>query len=84
MSPLRKPCPKTVTSKADATAALDAVLDALNAEPVADNQVVLAGFGTVRNPRARNPQTDESLDIAESTLAAFKSAAPLKRAVAGN
>ena len=41
MSPLRNPCPKTATSKADATAALDAVLDALTA--VAGNQVVLAG-----------------------------------------
>jgi len=49
-SPLRKPCPKTATSKADATAALEAVFDGLTAEPVADNQVVLVGFGTVRNP----------------------------------
>jgi hypothetical protein len=32
----------------------------------------------------RNPQSGESLDIAASTSAAFKPAAPLKRAVAGN
>ena len=80
---------KTATSKADATAAVDAVLDGITDELVAGNQVVLAGFGTfeIRERAARtgrNPQTGESIDIAASTSAAFKPAAALKRAVAGN
>lgn len=80
---------KTATSKADAAAALDAVLDGITAELVAGNQVVLAGFGTFETREraartGRNPQTGESLDIAASTSAAFKPAAALKRAVAGN
>ncbi|KAA1373666.1 HU family DNA-binding protein [Aeromicrobium fastidiosum] len=80
---------KTGSSKADAGAALDAVLDGIADQLAEGNQVVLAGFGTfeTRDRAARtgrNPQTGESIDIAASTSAAFKPAAALKRKVAGN
>jgi nucleoid DNA-binding protein len=80
---------KTGSSKTDASAALDAVLDGI-ADQLADgNQVVLSGFGTFETREraartGRNPQTGESIDIAASTSAAFKPAAALKRRVAGN
>jgi DNA-binding protein HU-beta len=80
---------KTGSSKTDAAASLDTVLDAI-ADQLADGQqVVLAGFGTFETRaraarQGRNPQTGESIDIAASTSAAFKPAAALKRRVAGN
>ena len=80
---------KTGSSKTDASAALDAMLDGI-ADQLADgNQVVISGFGTFETREraartGRNPQTGESIDIAASTSAAFKPAAALKRRVAGN
>jgi nucleoid DNA-binding protein len=79
----------TGSSKSDATAAVDAVLDGIAGQLANGNSVVLAGFGTfeTRDRAARtgrNPQTGESIDIAASTSAAFKPAAALKRAVAGS
>ena len=80
---------KTGSSKADATTALDAVLDGI-ADQLADgNSVVLAGFGTFETRdraarQGRNPQTGESIDIKASTSAAFKPAAALKRRVSGS
>ena len=77
---------KTGSSKADATTALDAVLDGI-ADQLADgNSVVLAGFGTfeTRDRAARtgrNPQTGESMEIAASKAPAFKPAAAFKNAV---
>lgn len=80
---------KTGTSKADATASVDAVLDVVADQLAAGNQVVLSGFGTFetreRSARTgRNPQTGEAIDIAASTSAAFKPAAALKRRVVGS
>lgn len=80
---------KAGTTKADATTALDAVLDAIADQLAGGNSVVLAGFGTfeTRDRAARsgrNPQTGESIQIAASTSAAFKPAAALKRRVAGS
>jgi nucleoid DNA-binding protein len=80
---------KTGSSKADATSALDAVLDGIAGQLAEGNSVVLAGFGTFETRQraartGRNPQTGESIDIAASTSAAFKPAAALKRAVAGS
>lgn len=80
---------KTGSSKTDATAALDAILDGIADQLAAGNQVVLSGFGTFETREraartGRNPQTGESIDIAASTSAAFKPAAALKRKVAGS
>lgn len=79
----------TGTSKTDATAALDAILDGIADELAAGNQVVLAGFGTFETREraartGRNPQTGEEIEIAATTAAAFKPAAALKRRVAGD
>lgn len=77
------------SSKADASTAVDAVLDAIADQLAEGNSVVLAGFGTfeTRDRAARsgrNPQTGETIEIAASTSAAFKPAAALKRRVAGS
>lgn len=73
-------------SKASATRALDAMLDAV-AESLKDSeQVVLVGFGTfsVRERAARtgrNPQTGEAIQIEAAKIPAFKPGKALKDAV---
>jgi DNA-binding protein HU-beta len=79
---------RTDTTAADADRALGAVLDAITEALAAGDKVTLQGFGTfetrTRAARTgRNPQTGETMEIAESTSAAFKPAAALKRAVGG-
>ncbi|RRQ20827.1 HU family DNA-binding protein [Thiohalobacter thiocyanaticus] len=73
-------------SKADATRAVDAVLDAVTGALKKGEQVSLVGFGTfeVRERAARqgrNPQTGATIQIAASKAPAFKAGKALKDAV---
>ncbi|MBX2886588.1 MAG: HU family DNA-binding protein [Granulosicoccus sp.] len=73
-------------SKADAAAAVDAVLDAVTDAMKQGDQVTLVGFGTflVRKREARtgrNPRTGEPLQIAASNVPSFKAGKALKDAV---
>lgn len=73
-------------SKADATRAVDAVLDSVTGALKKGEQVSLVGFGTfeVRERAARqgrNPQTGATIQIAASKAPAFKAGKALKDAV---
>ncbi len=72
--------------KADAAAAVDAVLDTITDALKKGDQVTLVGFGTflVRDRKARvgrNPQSGESIDIPASKAPSFKAGKGLKEAV---
>ena len=76
----------TDLSKADATRAVDAVLDTVTGALKKGEQVSLTGFGTfeVRERAARqgrNPQTGATIQIAASRAPAFKAGKALKDAV---
>ena len=73
-------------TKADATTAVDAVLDAITAALKSGTEVRLAGFGTfvVTNRAAsegRNPRTGEKIQIAASKQPKFRAGKGLKEAV---
>ncbi|MFK8080763.1 MAG: HU family DNA-binding protein [Granulosicoccus sp.] len=73
-------------SKADAAAAVDAVLDSVTDAMQKGDQVTLVGFGTflVRKREARtgrNPRTGEPLQIKASNVPSFKAGKALKDAV---
>ena len=73
-------------SKADAAAAVDAVLDSVTDAMRDGDQVTLVGFGTflVRKREARtgrNPRTGEPLQIKASNVPSFKAGKALKDAV---
>lgn len=73
-------------SKADATRALDAVIDIVTDALKKGDQVVLTGFGTflVRKREARsgrNPRSGEVIQIEASNVPAFKAGKALKDAV---
>lgn len=73
-------------SKADATRAIDAVLDSISDALKKDEQVTLIGFGTfsVRERAARtgrNPRTKETIEIKAAKVPAFKPGKALKDAV---
>ena len=73
-------------SKADATRAVDAALNAITEALKAGNQVSLVGFGTfVVKKRAarqgRNPRTGETIEISASKVPGFKAGKALKDAV---
>jgi len=73
-------------SKASATRALDAALDAITNALKNDDQVTLVGFGTfsvkARAARTgRNPRTGEAIQIAASNVPGFKAGKALKDAV---
>ena len=75
-------------TKAQATDALNAVLDGINGELKTGGKVTLIGFGTfsvsVREARTgRNPQTGKELKIAATTVPRFTAGAGFKSAVAG-
>ena len=77
---------KTNLSKADATRALEGVIDIITTNLQDGGQVVLTGFGTflVRKREARsgrNPRTGEVIQIAASNIPAFKAGKALKDAV---
>lgn len=73
-------------SKADATRAIDAVLDSISDALKKNDQVTLIGFGTfsVRERAARlgrNPRTKEPIDIKAAKVPAFKPGKALKDSV---
>jgi DNA-binding protein HU-beta len=73
-------------SKADATRAIDAVLDSISEALKKEDQVTLIGFGTfsVRERAARvgrNPRTKEAIDIKAAKVPGFKPGKALKDAV---
>lgn len=73
-------------SKADATKAVDAVLDAITSSLKGGTEVRLVGFGTFSVSRrqattGRNPRTGETIQIAASNQPKFKAGKGLKDAV---
>ena len=73
-------------SRADATKAVDAVLDSVQDTLSAGGSVSLVGFGTftvkARAARAgRNPRTGETIQIPASNVPGFKAGKGLKDAV---
>ena len=73
-------------SRADATKAVDAVLDSIQGTLANGGSVSLVGFGTfsvkARAARAgRNPRTGETIQIAASNVPGFKAGKGLKDAV---
>ncbi len=75
-------------SKAQATAAVDAVLESITASLKAGDEVRLVGFGTflvTKRPagEARNPRTGETIKTKESLAPKFKAGAGLKAALNG-
>jgi DNA-binding protein HU-beta len=76
----------TGLAKADATRAVDAVIDAITGALKAGDSVALVGFGTfVVKSRAarsgRNPRTGEVLAIPAARMPTFKAGKALKDAV---
>lgn len=76
----------TGLSKADATRAVDSVINSITKALKAGTQVSLVGFGTfVVKKRAarqgRNPRTGETIQIAASSVPGFKAGKALKDAV---
>jgi len=73
-------------SRADATKAVDATLDAIQDTLASGGSVSLVGFGTfsvkARAARmGRNPRTGEAIHIAASNVPGFKAGKGLKDAV---
>jgi len=73
-------------SRADATRAVDAVLDSVTSTLKGGGSVSLVGFGTftvkARAARmGRNPRTGEAIQIAASNVPGFKAGKALKDAV---
>lgn len=73
-------------SKADATRAVDALVDNVTSALRKGDQVTLVGFGTfsVKQRAARtgrNPQTGETIQIKASKVPGFKAGKALKDAV---
>jgi DNA-binding protein HU-beta len=74
------------TSKRDAEAMINAVLDAISKEVASGNSVQLVGFGTFgRGERAartgRNPATGEAMQIAAAKTVKFTAGKAFKDAV---
>ncbi|AMK11247.1 HU family DNA-binding protein [Pseudodesulfovibrio indicus] len=77
---------KNGTSKAQAEAAMNAILDTIQEELAAGNKLTLTGFGTFsvseRKARTgRNPRTGTALNIPACKVAQFKPGKVLKEAV---
>lgn len=77
---------KADLTKKNASAAVDAVFEAIQGSLTEGEKVQLIGFGTfeVRERAARkgrNPQTGEEIEIAASKVPAFKAGKALKDAV---
>ena len=73
-------------TKADATRALDATLEAITEALVKGDKVPLVGFGTFSVSRraareGRNPRTGETVQIAARNAVSFKAGSALKDAV---
>lgn len=78
---------KTSVSKGEAEAAVNAVLGTITDALARGESVSIAGFGTfsvkTRSARqGRNPRTGQSIEIAASTVPAFKAGTTLRDAEA--
>ena len=76
-------------NKAEATRALDAVVEIVTSTVASGEKMQIAGLGTFepreRSAReGRNPQTGETIKIAATTAPGFKPATAFKNAVAGS
>ena len=74
------------SSKSDATAHVEAIINVVTNTLKSDDQVTLVGFGTFlakkRDARTgRNPRTGESIQIKASTVPAFKAGKAFKDAL---
>jgi DNA-binding protein HU-beta len=79
---------KTGQSASAAGESVAAVLEAITEALVAKDKVTIPGFGTfeTRDRAARtgrNPQTGEAIEVAASTVPAFKAGSDLKKKVSG-
>ena len=73
-------------TKADATRAVDSMIDTITASLQKGNEVRLTGFGTFTTTErkattGRNPRTGESISIAASTQPKFRAGKSLRDAV---
>lgn len=79
---------KTGQSGSAAGESVAAVIEAITEALVAGDKVTIPGFGTFetreRSARTgRNPQTGEPIEVAASTVPAFKAGSDLKKKVSG-
>ncbi|PFI95368.1 HU family DNA-binding protein [Priestia megaterium] len=77
---------KSELTKQDSKKAVDALLETISNTLAKEEKIQLVGFGTfeVRERAARtgrNPQTGEEMNIAASTIPAFKAGKELKESV---
>ena len=76
------------SSKSEATAHVEAMINVVTNALKGDNEVALVGFGTFKAKKrdartGRNPRTGESIQIAASTVPSFKAGKAFKDASAG-
>ena len=74
------------SSKSEATAHVEAVINVVTNALKSDNEVTLVGFGTFKAKKreartGRNPRTGESTQIAASTVPSFKPGKEFKDAL---
>ena len=74
------------SSKSEATAHVEAIINVVTNALKGDNEVTLVGFGTFKAKKreartGRNPRTGESIQIAASTVPSFKAGKALKDAL---
>lgn len=77
---------KAGLKKVDAEKALNAFVEAVTEALAKDDKIALVGFGTFETKKraarkGKNPQTGAVIDIAASTVPAFKAGRGLKDAV---
>ncbi len=74
------------SSKSDASAHVEAMINVVTNALKADNEVTLVGFGTFKAKKrdartGRNPRTGESIQIKASTVPSFKAGKAFKDAL---
>jgi DNA-binding protein HU-beta len=74
------------SSKSDATAHVEAIINVVTNALKGDNEVTLVGFGTFKAKKreartGRNPRTGESIQIKASTVPSFKAGKAFKDAL---
>ncbi len=77
---------KVVSTKKEATVAVDTVLDSIKASLKKGNAVTLVGFGTFdvakrKARKGRNPRTGAEIKIAAKKVPVFRAGSELKKAV---
>jgi len=74
------------SSKSDASAHVEAMINVVTKTLKSDNEVALVGFGTFKAKKrdarqGRNPRTGETIQIAASTVPSFKAGKAFKDAL---